>query len=66
MLNLMSGLLLSPLVRLIVKRLAIAVVTLLGISLVIFSLLALAPGNPLGGIGHQSFYFRSSQGKSTP
>lgn len=37
-----------PLVSLICKRLAIAVVTLAGISLVIFSLLALAPGNPLG------------------
>ena len=44
----MFGLFLPPLVILIVKRLAIAVVTLLGISLVIFSLLALAPGNPLG------------------
>ncbi len=30
------------------KRLAIALVTLLAISLVLFSLLALAPGNPLG------------------
>jgi len=44
----MFGLSLPPLVRLIVKSLAIAIVTLLGISLVIFSLLALAPGNPLG------------------
>lgn len=33
---------------LLLKRLAIAGVTLLGISVVIFSLLALAPGNPLG------------------
>ncbi|AIE75358.1 ABC transporter permease [Synechocystis sp. CS-94] len=39
---------LPPAIGLICKRLAIAVVTLLGISLVIFSLLALAPGNPLG------------------
>ena len=39
---------LPPAVGLICKRLAIAVITLLGISLVIFSLLALAPGNPLG------------------
>ncbi|MFN9173949.1 MAG: ABC transporter permease [Synechocystis sp.] len=44
----MFGLSLPPLITLIVKRLAIAAVTLLGISLVIFSLLALAPGNPLG------------------
>ena len=33
---------------LLLKRLLIAGVTLLGISVVIFSLLALAPGNPLG------------------
>ena len=39
---------LPPAFLLIGKRLVIAVVTLLGISLVIFSLLALAPGNPLG------------------
>ncbi|MBE9202259.1 ABC transporter permease [Synechocystis salina LEGE 06099] len=39
---------LPPAVGLVCKRLAIAVITLLGISLVIFSLLALAPGNPLG------------------
>lgn len=34
--------------RYLVQRLVIAVLTLLGISLVLFTLLALAPGNPLG------------------
>jgi peptide/nickel transport system permease protein len=37
-----------PLVSLVCKRLVVAMVTLWGISLVVFSLLALAPGNPLG------------------
>jgi peptide/nickel transport system permease protein len=34
--------------RYLIQRLVIAVLTLLGISLVLFTLLALAPGNPLG------------------